>query len=47
MANELGKRYECDVCGLNVLCIKPGTGAITCHDKPMQIQAPRKLPSSD
>jgi hypothetical protein len=47
MANELGKRYECPVCGLNVLCTKPGAGGITCHDQPMQLMAPRKLPSSD
>ena len=47
MANDLGKRYECAVCGLTLLCTKPGGGVITCHEQPMQIQAPRKLPSSD
>jgi hypothetical protein len=30
MANQLGKRYLCDKCGTEVLCNKPGTGAIEC-----------------
>ncbi len=47
MANELGKRYECEVCGTTLLCTRAGDGEIECHDRPMQIQAPRKLPSSD
>ena len=47
MANELGKRYECEVCGTTLLCTKAGDGELECHDQPMQIQAPRKLPSSD
>jgi hypothetical protein len=47
MANELGKRYECEVCGTTLLCTKAGDGEIECHDRPMQIQSPRKLPSSD
>ena len=47
MANELGKRYECEVCETTILCTKAGDGEIVCHDQPMEIQAPRKLPSSD
>lgn len=47
MSNELGKRYECPVCGTNTLCTKAGTGAAVCCGKEMAIQEPRKLPSSD
>lgn len=47
MTNQLGKRYECAVCGITVLCTKAGQGELTCHGQAMQQQAPRKLPSSD
>jgi hypothetical protein len=46
-SNQLGKRYECSECGTTILCTKAGDGGVNCHDKPMEIQAPRKLPSSD
>ena len=47
MANQLGKRYECPVCGTTVLCTKAGDGASYCCDQEMTMQQPRKLPSSD
>ena len=47
MANDLGKRYICPHCGSNVLCTKGGEGEIQCCDAEMELQAPRKLPSSD
>ncbi len=47
MANQLGKRYRCDECGAMVLCTKAGEGAIECCDEKMEVQEPRKLPSSD
>jgi len=47
MANQLGKRYRCPVCGMEVLCTKAGDGAVTCHDQEMQVQEPRPIPSSD
>ena len=47
MPNQLGRRYQCEVCGTMVLCTKAGDGGIGCHDKPMEVQQPRKLPSSD
>ncbi|MSQ12369.1 MAG: hypothetical protein EXR48_06745 [Dehalococcoidia bacterium] len=47
MANELGKRYTCDVCSATVLCAKAGSGGIVCDGKPMTLQQPRQLPSSD
>ena len=45
--NQLGKRFKCSVCGTEVLCTKGGTGSIECCGKPMDIQEPRPLPSSD
>ena len=47
MANELGKRYICEVCGTESLCTKAGEGATECCDKPLTLQQPRVLPASD
>ena len=47
MANQLGRRYRCDECGTVVLCTKAGEGTAQCHGKDMEVQEPRKLPSSD
>ena len=47
MANQLGKRYRCEECGTMVLCTKAGEGAIQCCAEAMEVQEPRKLPSSD
>ena len=47
MANQLGRRYQCEECGTTVLCTKAGEGPVRCHDADMVVQQPRKLPSSD
>jgi len=47
VANQLGKRYTCEVCGTQVLCTKAGEGDIICDDKEMALQQPKALPSSD
>jgi hypothetical protein len=47
MANQLGKRFKCEVCGTEVLCTKAGAGAVTCDGKEMELQKPKALPSSD
>ena len=47
MANQLGRRYQCEVCGTMVLCTKAGVGIVLCHEAEMSVQKPRKLPSSD
>jgi hypothetical protein len=47
MPSELGKRYACSVCNQEIICLKGGTGVITCCDKPVEQVEPRKLPSSD
>ncbi|MBA7634962.1 hypothetical protein ES703_42561 [subsurface metagenome] len=47
MPNQLGKRYRCEVCGSETLCVKAGEGAVMCCDKEMQLQQAKQLPSSD
>jgi hypothetical protein len=47
MASQLGKRYECESCGTNILCTKAGDGEANCCDQSMVLQQPKKLPSSD
>jgi hypothetical protein len=41
----LGKRYECG--DLELLCVSPGTGTLTCDGAVMTIKAPKPLPASD
>ncbi len=43
----LGKRYRCASCGIEVLCTKAGYGELSSCDKPMSVQDPKPLPSSD
>jgi hypothetical protein len=47
MSNQIGKRYVCRQCATQVLVVKPGDGALECHDEPMSIEAPKPLPASD
>ncbi len=47
MANQLGKRYRCAVCGTEILCTKAGAGAAICCAKEMEVQQPKPVPSSD
>ncbi|HEY8692242.1 MAG TPA: desulfoferrodoxin [Chloroflexota bacterium] len=47
MANQLGKRYSCEVCGSEVLCTKAGEGVVHCCGKAMQLKQPRPLASAD
>jgi hypothetical protein len=47
VANNLGKRYTCEECGAEVLCTKPGGGAVHCCGQEMVIKAAKPLPSSD
>jgi len=47
MANQLGKRFQCEKCGTEVLCIKPGNGNAHCCGAPMKLQEPKVLPSAD
>ena len=47
VANQLGKRFQCEVCNTEVLCIKAGDGAVDCCGKPMELMQPKVLPSAD
>jgi hypothetical protein len=43
----LGKRYEDEPSGLEVLCSKGGAGTLTLDGKPLVIKSAKPLPSSD
>ncbi len=43
----LGKRYADEGSGLEVLCTKAGTGAITVDGRRVTVMASRQLPASD
>lgn len=45
--NQLGKRYRCADCGLELLCLVAGSGRFTCHGSAMQPVSIEPLPSSD
>lgn len=47
MANQLGKRFQCDKCNSEVLCIKAGDGEVECCGKAMELLQPKVLPSAD
>ena len=47
MANQLGKRVQCEKCSTEVLCIKPGDGEIECGGVAMTLMQPKVLPSAD
>ena len=47
MPNLLGRRFRCEVCNTEVLITKAGEGQVECCGKPMTVQQPRPLPSSD
>ena len=44
---QLGRSHQCNTCGCMVLCTKPGDDMVECCEAPMELQQPRKLPSSD
>lgn len=45
--SQLGKRYECSECNTVILCTKAGDGSPHCCAKEMEVQKPKKKPSSD
>lgn len=46
-APVLGKRYADDQLGLEVLCTRAGTGALTLDGRPLPVKGAKPLPSSD
>ena len=47
VSSQLGKRYRCEVCGTEVLCVKSGQSMANCCNQEMKLQEPRPIPSSD
>lgn len=45
--NQIGKRYTCLSCGVEVMCVKKGDGRFTCHGAAMEMVTAKPLPSSD
>jgi hypothetical protein len=43
----LGKRYADDDLGLELLCTRPGKGALTADGRPLSLKGAKPLPSSD
>ena len=44
---QLGKRYADDDLGLELLCTRAGTGALTVDGRPLLLKGAKPLPSSD
>jgi hypothetical protein len=47
VGNKLGKRYRCETCRTEILCVHPGAGTFECHGAPMVTIKLTALPSSD
>lgn len=45
--NLIGKRYECEQCGAQVLCTSAGDGELTCCGTPMPVTVAKAMPASD
>ena len=45
--NLVGKRYHCEICGTEVICVKAGAGRMTCHGQSMELLAAKPLPATD
>ncbi|MET7400599.1 hypothetical protein ABZS66_44685 [Dactylosporangium sp. NPDC005572] len=43
----LGKRYEDQNSGLELLCVVPGSGRLAVAERPLALKSPKPLPSSD
>jgi len=39
MANQVGKRYQCNVCGSEFIVTRGGEGQLVCCGQPMQMKA--------
>jgi hypothetical protein len=45
--NLLGKRYKCEQCGTELLCLSGGAGSFCCCEAEMGIVEAEPLPSAD
>ncbi|KIF66833.1 hypothetical protein HY68_33755 [Streptomyces sp. AcH 505] len=46
-ATLLGKRYVHEASGLELLCVKPGPGALSVDGEPLPVKSAKQLPASD
>jgi hypothetical protein len=46
-ATLLGKRYESEEAGIELLCTQGGEGALSIGDQPLLVKGAKPLPSSD
>lgn len=44
---QVGKRYECESSGVQVLVVKPGKASLECCGAPMVLQEPKKTKAAD
>jgi len=47
VSSQLGKRYRCQVCGTEILCVKSGQNVVSCCGQEVVMQQPKAIPSSD
>ncbi|MGA0606643.1 hypothetical protein ACO2Q0_11625 [Phenylobacterium sp. VNQ135] len=45
--SQVGKRYYDEETGIEVLCVKSGSGSLSLGDRPLLLKEAKKLPSSD
>lgn len=44
---QIGKRYQCETTGTQVLVVKPGGASLWCGDNKMTMMQPKKVAASD
>ena len=44
---QVGKRYQCESCGTELLVTKPADGDLSCCDAPMELVKPKQTASAD
>lgn len=44
---QMGKRYADEEVGIELLCTRPGAGAITVNGTPLELKGAKPLPASD
>ena len=44
---KVGKKYRCETCGGQLICVKAKGGSLRCHGVPVEAETPAALPSTD
>lgn len=44
---QVGKRYQCQSCGTELLITKPSDGELSCCSQPMELLQPKQTASAD